>query len=132
MIAAASNIIQKILNIDKTLFTKNEIIDIIKNTTKINRLPILESHGITLNTEKFHITFEGVNHVVPRKVFELLYYLMENKNRVMRRSTIMHNVWGDDIIVGERTVDVHVRKLRAKFPSFPIQTVKGIGYMFKE
>jgi len=132
MIAIANNIINEILDIDKTVFTKEEIIELVKNASGLNKLPVIESDGVTLDPERFHVTYDGVNHVFPRKEFELLYYLMSNKNKVMRRNSIMSIIWGNDIIVGDRTIDVHIRKIRSRINVPNIQTFKGVGYMWKE
>lgn len=132
MIAVASNIINEILEIDQSVFTKDEIIALVTKAAGVNRMPTIESCGVTLNPEKYHVTFEGVNHVFPRKEFELLYYLMENANKVMRREAILAHVWGTDIFVGDRTIDVHIRKIRSKLNLSNLQTFKGVGYKWKE
>ena len=132
MVAVANNIINEFLQQNQKVFTIDEIIGIINGISGINKLPVVENHDIRLDTETYLTTYNGNNHTLPRKEFELLYYLIENKNKVMRRSTILRNVWGDDIIVGERTIDVHIRKLRKRLPNISIDTVKGIGYLWKE
>lgn len=131
MLAIANNIINEFRDIDQYLFTKDEVIKIIQNASATNKLTIIESDGVTLDPEKFHVTHDGVNHVMPRKEFELLYYLMSNCNKVMRKGSIMSNVWGSDVIVGERTIDVHIRKIRSRINVSNIQTIKGVGYMWK-
>jgi len=68
--------------------------------------------------------------VLPRKEFELLSYLMSKPGKVFTREDIYDNVWGNDIVVGDRTIDVHIRKLREKIGSEHIDTVKGVGYKF--
>jgi two-component system, OmpR family, alkaline phosphatase synthesis response regulator PhoP len=69
---------------------------------------------------------------LPRKEFELLYYLASKKGKVRDRQTLLNKVWGDNIYVVDRTVDVHVRKIREKLGDHYIETVKGVGYRFKE
>lgn len=132
MIAIANNIINEILDIDQSVFTKEEIIKLVKNVSGLNKLPVIESDGVTLDPEKFHVTYGSVNHVFPRKEFELLYYLISNKNKVMRRASIMSTIWGDDVIVGDRTINVHIRKIRSRINVPNIKTFKGVGYMWKE
>lgn len=132
MIAIANNIINEILEIDQSVFTKEEIIKLVKNASCLNKLAVIESDGVILDPERFHVTYKGVNHVFPRKEFELLYYLISNKNKVMRRASIMSKIWGDDVIVGDRTIDVHIRKIRSRINIPNIQTFKGVGYMWKE
>ncbi len=68
--------------------------------------------------------------VLPRKEFELLFYLISKPGKVFTREDIYDNVWGNDIVVGDRTIDVHIRKLREKIGQDHIQTVKGVGYKF--
>jgi len=132
MIAIANNIINEILDIDQSVFTKEEIIKLVKNASGLNKLPVIESNGVTIDPERFHVTYDGVNHVFTRKEFELLYYLVSNKNKIMRRENIISTIWGDDIIVGDRTIDVHIRKIRSRINVPNIQTFKGVGYMWKE
>ena len=132
MIAVASNIINEILEVDQTVFTKDEIIALVTKAAGVNKLPTIESDGVVLNPERYHVTFDGVNHVFPRKEFELLYYLIENKNKVMRRDAILTHVWGDDVIIADRTIDVHIRKIRSKLNLPNLQTFRGVGYKWKE
>ena len=72
----------------------------------------------------------GVELQLPRKEFELLALLMSKPNMVFTREIILERVWGSDIVVGDRTIDVHIRKLRGKIGDDKITTVKGIGYKF--
>lgn len=125
----ALNVINQILEIDQDVFTKDEIIALLKRDDK--KEAVIESQGVVLNPEKFHVTFNGVNHVLARKEFQLLYYLMSNKNRVMRRNDIMSDIWGDDVIVTDRTIDVHIRKIRMLGIPY-VMTRKGIGYLWEE
>lgn len=69
---------------------------------------------------------------MPRKEFELLALLASKTNKVFTRDEIYSSVWGDNIIVGDRTIDVHIRKLREKIGNDLIKTVKGVGYKFVE
>ena len=74
----------------------------------------------------------GVEIAVPRKEFELLYLLASKPGKVFKRDEILNEIWGRDIIVGDRTIDVHIRKLREKLGEELIRTVKGIGYKFED
>ena len=67
-----------------------------------------------------------------KKEFELLLFLSSRPGKVFTREEIFHLVWGDDVIVGDRTIDVHIRKLREKIGDKHIKTFKGVGYKFKE
>jgi two-component system alkaline phosphatase synthesis response regulator PhoP len=67
---------------------------------------------------------------MPKKEFELLYFLAKHPDKVFGRDELLEKVWGVDVYVVERTVDVHIRKLREKIPEQYIKTLKGVGYMF--
>ncbi len=69
---------------------------------------------------------------LPRKEFSVLYLLASKPNKVFRREEIFHEIWGDDVIVGSRTIDVHIRKIREKVGLDNIKTIKGVGYKFEE
>ncbi|HPA34797.1 MAG TPA: response regulator transcription factor [Chitinophagales bacterium] len=92
----------------------------------------LEVGNIQIDRERYLITFEGKEMAVPRKEFELLYLLASKPGKVFKRDEILNEIWGRDIIVGDRTIDVHIRKLREKLGEDLIKTVKGIGYKFEE
>ncbi len=84
--------------------------------------------NLIIDPEKFIVEVNGHQKNLVKKEFELLYLLATKPGKVFNRSEILHNVWGTDIIVGDRTIDVHIRKLREKIGSELIKTVKGIGY----
>ncbi len=84
--------------------------------------------NITLDREKYLITQEGQTIILPRKEFELLGLLMSKPGKVFTREKIMENIWEGEVIVGDRTIDVHIRKLREKIGDEIIKTVKGVGY----
>ncbi|MFM7299615.1 MAG: winged helix-turn-helix domain-containing protein, partial [Crocinitomicaceae bacterium] len=90
------------------------------------------SAELKINREKYLIEKNGQEIQLPRKEFELLALLMSRPNFVFKREIILEKVWGTDIIVGDRTIDVHIRKLRGKIGEDKINTVKGIGYKFCE
>lgn len=94
-------------------------------------LPATEN-GLTIDRERYVILKGGDEIMVPRKEFELLALLMSKKGKVFSREEIFLKVWGDDVIVGERTIDVHVRKLRERIGNRFIITLKGVGYKFNE
>lgn len=127
-----NNIINEFININQTVFAKNEIITIISRVTNTHELPILESNGIIINCSKHQVTFDGINHKLPKKEFNLLYYLISNKNKILPKDIILRDVWGTDICVVDRTIDVHIRKLRGRFNLSNIETIKGLGYKWKE
>ena len=92
----------------------------------------LEPHqNIEIDHEKYLVIKDGKPFALPRKEFELLALLMSKPEKVFHRDVIMSTVWGNEVIVGDRTIDVHVRKLREKLGDEHIVTVKGVGYKFE-
>ena len=91
---------------------------------------ILSFDGITINKEQYFVEINQNKITLPRKEFELLSLLASVPNKVFNREVILKKVWGQDVIVGGRTIDVHIRKLREKIGDDYIQTIKGVGYKF--
>ncbi|MBK9190152.1 MAG: response regulator transcription factor [Crocinitomicaceae bacterium] len=89
------------------------------------------SHSIEIDKEKYLVIKDGKPFTLPRKEFELLALLMSKPEKVFLRDVIMSAVWGNEVIVGDRTIDVHIRKLREKLGENHIITVKGVGYKFE-
>ncbi len=89
-----------------------------------------EITDIKIDKEKYVVILRGKELFLPKKEFELLNLLISKPEKVFTREEIFHNVWGDNIIVGDRTIDVHIRKLREKLGKDYIKTVKGVGYKF--
>lgn len=87
---------------------------------------------LVLDREKFLVIKDGKEYFFPRKEFELLNLLVSKPDKVFTREEIFHSVWGDNVVVGDRTIDVHIRKLREKIGDKHIQTIKGVGYKFVE
>ncbi|WP_027418868.1 response regulator transcription factor [Crocinitomix catalasitica] len=87
--------------------------------------------SIRIDRERYLITKDGEELFLPRKEFELLALLMSKPGKVFHRDSIMNSVWGTDVVVGDRTIDVHIRKLREKIGDSHIVTVKGVGYKFE-
>ncbi|SDD59346.1 two-component system, OmpR family, alkaline phosphatase synthesis response regulator PhoP [Pricia antarctica] len=85
---------------------------------------------IVINREEYKIVNRGKELILPRKEFELLALLTSKPNKVFKRETILDRVWGSEVVVGGRTIDVHIRKLREKIGSAHFKTVKGVGYKF--
>lgn len=92
----------------------------------------LEVHDLKIDKDRYIVTQDGEEFHLPRKEFELLFFLASRKGKVLDRQTLLNSVWGDNIYVVDRTVDVHVRKIREKLGDHYIETVKGVGYRFKE
>lgn len=87
---------------------------------------------VTIDRDRY-VVFKDENEIIlPKKEFELLMFLASKPNKVFTRTEIFSNVWGDDVIVGDRTIDVHVRKIREKLNIENIKTIKGVGYKYEE
>jgi two-component system alkaline phosphatase synthesis response regulator PhoP len=95
----------------------------------VNRLDV---HDLLIDKDRYIVQRGEEEFQLPRKEFELLFFLASRKGRVLDRQTLLNRVWGDNIYVVDRTVDVHVRKIREKLGDHYIETVKGVGYRFKE
>ncbi len=109
-------------------------------TSKVNALfrrftkedsKILQIGELQIDREKYIINFKGTEIVLARKEFELLALLASKPGKVFLRNEILNTVWGTEVIVGDRTIDVHIRKIRQKLDMDCISTVKGVGYKFE-
>lgn len=105
----------------------------------LRRLKTSETHTDTLsigdieiNREEYKIFKNGEEINLPRKEFELFYLLASKPGKVFKRDEILDRVWGNEVIVGGRTIDVHIRKLRTKIGDDFFKTIKGVGYKFEE
>lgn len=87
--------------------------------------------SLVIDPEKFVVEYEGNEITLAKKEFELLHLLATKPGRVFLRNEILSQVWGNDVIVGDRTIDVHIRKIRQKMGVDCITTVKGVGYKFE-
>lgn len=87
--------------------------------------------GISVDRERYIVVKDGNELTLPKKEFELLALLMSTPGKVFTRENILSTVWGEDVVVGDRTIDVHIRKLREKIGDAFIKTVKGVGYKFE-
>jgi len=86
--------------------------------------------NIVINREEYKIVNNGTELVLPRKEFELLSLLTSKPGKVFKREVILDRVWGNEVVVGGRTIDVHIRKLREKIGEEHFKTIKGVGYKF--
>ena len=91
----------------------------------------LERNGLVIDLERYTVEIHGKTLSLPRKEFELLALLAKKPGKVYARETIMKKVWGDEVVVGDRTIDVHIRKIREKIGDSRVRTVKGVGYTFE-
>ncbi|MBS4059246.1 MAG: response regulator transcription factor [Bacteroidetes bacterium] len=92
---------------------------------------LLQVDDFIIDSERFLVLKKGEEIVLPKKEFELLRLLASKPNKVFTREEIFSKVWGDNVIVGDRTIDVHIRKIREKIGLDNIRTVKGVGYKFE-
>lgn len=91
---------------------------------------IVKIGNLVIYKEEYKITNKGIEITLPRKEFELLSLLSTKPGKVFKREEILDKVWGNDVVVGGRTIDVHIRKLREKIGDKSFKTVKGVGYKF--
>ena len=101
--------------------------------TQVNPLTMdrITLDGLVIDREAYKIVFSGVDMVLPRKEFELLYLLASKPGKVFKREAILEKIWGSEVVVGGRTIDVHIRKLREKLGDSKFITIKGVGYKFQ-
>ena len=112
-------LLKKISSIAKRILSENN------NTSNI----IVGS--LVIDRDSYNVTKNKDEITLPRKEFELIYLLASNPGKVLTRDEIMLKVWGTQVVVGDRTIDVHIRKLREKIGEKYIKTIKGVGYKFK-
>ncbi len=124
--AGANDYIVKIIK-PKVLISKvNALLQLTTQVAEQSKL--IELGDLVIDKDNFKVTKNGENLLLPKKEFDLLYLLASNTQKVFKREEILDKVWGNDVIVGERTIDVHIRRLREKLGDNSIQTLKGIGY----
>ena len=108
------------------------LISKIESLLRRNKTVQSGSDKITIDRDRFVVEIDGKELQLPKKEFELLELLASRPGKVFNRDQILAVVWGNDTIVGERTIDVHIRKLREKLGDAYIRTIKGVGYTFSE
>lgn len=97
---------------------------------KEDKEDIVKIGNLIINREEYKISIKGEEMILPRKEFELLSLLATRPNKVFKREDILDKVWGNEVVVGGRTIDVHIRKLREKIGDKRFKTIKGVGYKF--
>ncbi|MBS1549622.1 MAG: response regulator transcription factor [Bacteroidetes bacterium] len=124
--AGANDYIIKIIK-PKVLISKvNALLHLTTQVAENNK--VFTIGNLLIDKDNFKVTQNGQNMLLPKKEFDLLYLLASNTEKVFTRDEILDKVWGNDVVVGERTIDVHIRRLREKIGMDSIQTMKGIGY----
>lgn len=111
---------------------------LLKRIGEGSKATVVENHNtvaignLVIDKERYLIVQNDQEMILPRKEFELLSLLVSKPGKVFTREEIYYSVWGDNVVVGDRTIDVHIRKLREKIGNDHIRTLKGIGYKFVE
>jgi len=103
-----------------------------RDSKKSSPSSIITIGDLTIDRTSYTISVKGKEINLPKKEFELLYFLAQNPNKVFSREDLLQNIWGSDVYVLARTVDVHIRKVREKIGEDYITTVKGVGYKFTQ
>jgi len=124
--AGANDYVVKLIK-PKILISKvNALLQLTSQVSDNSKL--IEIGDLVIDKDNFRVSKSGQQFLLPKKEFDLLYLLASNTEKVFKREEILEKVWGNDVIVGERTIDVHIRRLREKLGINTIQTLKGIGY----
>ena len=113
----------------KVLVTK--VNSLFRRFSKSDDNQILEQGDLVIDPGQFLVIYKGENISLAKNEFELIYLLASRPGRVFLRNEILNQIWGADVIVGDRTIDVHIRKIRQKLGIDCITTVKGVGYKFE-
>ena len=124
--AGANDYIVKLI---KPKILTSKINALLQLTSKVSQgSKIITLGDLVIDKDNVKVTKNGQHFLLPKKEFDLLYLLASNTEKVFKREEILEKVWGNDVVVGERTIDVHIRRLREKLGIGTIQTLKGIGY----
>jgi two-component system alkaline phosphatase synthesis response regulator PhoP len=104
---------------------------LLRRFIKSESITALTFGELVINFEEYSVFLKDKKISLPRKEFELLKLLASKPDKVFKRESIMQTVWGSDVVVGDRTIDVHIRKLREKLGDSYFSTIKGVGYKFE-
>jgi two-component system alkaline phosphatase synthesis response regulator PhoP len=125
-------LISQIKNSDNSTFTGEQVITIINDITRKNsKLLVDEEDGVIVDLSSYSIEIDGERKKAAKKIIQIAHYLLSNKTKTFTRKDILSDLWEDDVVVGERTIDVHIRKLRVLLNEKYVTTVKGVGYRWK-
>lgn len=126
------NIVSEIRVLPGTLVKKDAVIKIIAEFFKDVEYPVLEYNEFIVDRNSYTISFNGERMQFPKKQLEIVYHLVKNVGRLVSRDELLREIWGRDIIVGPRTVDVHIRRIREKIPTLQLKTIKCLGYKLQD
>lgn len=104
---------------------------LLKRSGQNSPVPVTEIAGLVIDRNTYTLTQNGKSIALPKKEFELLAFLATKPGKVFNRDEILNRVWGNEVVVGDRTIDVHIRRLREKIGNNVIRTIKGVGYKFE-
>jgi two-component system alkaline phosphatase synthesis response regulator PhoP len=108
----------------------SRIVALLRRSIKSETAEVIEINNLIIDQDRYVVIKDDDEIFLPKKEFKLLKLLASSPNKVFTREEIFSRVWGDDVIVGDRTIDVHVRKIREKIGINNIKTIKGVGYKF--
>ena len=114
----------------KPKLLKSKIKSLLRRIAQPN-VEVIEIGSLVIDRSGYKVTLNGKDISLPRKEFELLFLLGSKPGKVFKREFILESVWGKDVVVGDRTIDVHIRKLREKIGDSYFKTIKGVGYKFQ-
>ena len=130
----ASDYIQKPISPKKLIARiKSNLRKTSQDDKKAKSIEILKIGPLAIDVDKFVVKVDNKEKFFPRKEFQLLHFLAQNPGKVINRDTLLKEIWGNDVYVIDRTIDVHIRKIREKLGKHSelIETIKGVGYRFK-
>jgi len=127
--AGADDYIKKPIRPSVLLFRIKALFRRLSNTESENS-DLIRLNDFVIDREKYVVVKDGREIYLPRKEFEMLSMLTSKPNKVFTREEILHKIWGSDVVVGDRTIDVHIRKNREKIGLDSIRTLKGVGYSY--
>lgn len=128
----AENIIKEVKKTQKESLTQDEIFGLVLRVAKDTQIKFIECGGIKLDRTDMTVSVNGKKTKLPKTDFELLVYLIENKNTNVERDVLIRDVWGTNVIIGSRTLDVSICKLRKIIGKEKIKTICHVGYYFVE
>jgi two-component system alkaline phosphatase synthesis response regulator PhoP len=126
----AQNIIRAVKKTEKGCLTQDEVFELVLNATKENEIKFIENGEIKLNRSNMTVSVNGVESRLHKLMFNLLLYLMQHEGETIAREILMRDIWGNDVCVTTRTIDVCICKIRNIIGEEKIQTIKKVGYSF--